>query len=109
MAVTVENLLPLPYRIVGNQKKTVRKVTFDSSYESEGEPLSAEALGLRVVEYADVSIQTGSENEAEFPVSSGWYTPSTGKIHLLNSKTSKEVASTKNVEKVTAQVEAYGW
>jgi len=109
MALTVENIGALPYRVIGAQRKSTKKVTFDNSYQSEGEPLTFKELGLSYVESADVSILNGSENESEFPVSSGYYTPSTEKIHLINAKTSKEVASTKNVEKVVAQVEAYGW
>ncbi|MGH2941060.1 MAG: hypothetical protein ACRDPE_23420 [Solirubrobacterales bacterium] len=107
MAVTATNALQVAYRIVGNQKKTVFNVAFDSSYESEGEPLTRAQLGLNSIEYSDVTILAGSESE-EFPVSSGTYDPVAQKIHLQNGKTSKEVASTKNVEKVVARVESYG-
>lgn len=98
----------LPYRVVGAQRETITKVVFDNSYESGGEPLTAAQLGLNIVESATVDITNGSENEAEFPVETGWYSASTGLIHLMNSKTSKEVASTKNVEKVEALVTARG-
>lgn len=107
MAVTVSNVLSVPYRVVGNQKKTVMNVAFDSSYENEGEPLTRAQLGLNNIEYSDVTIITGSESEA-LPVSSGTYDPVAQKIHLQNAKTSKEVASTSNMEKVVARVESYG-
>jgi hypothetical protein len=109
MALTVTNVLGVPYRRVGNQRKVVKKVVCDNSYLEGGEPLTRSELGLNVLEDVSVEILSGSENEAEFPVSSGWYTISDEKLHLLNAKTSKEVASTKNVEKVVAKVTAFGW
>jgi len=110
MAVTATSVASggLPYRVVGNQRETITEVVFDSSYEAEGEPLTAAQLGLNIVESSSVDVTNGSENEAEFPVETGYYTPATSKIHLVNSKTSKEVASTKNVEKVKALVTARG-
>lgn len=106
MAVSVENLLPVPYRIVGNQKKVVKKITFDNSYESEGEPLSAETLGLRVIESSDCNLTHGSESATLRPTSAEW---KEGKIHLIDSATGKEVESTKDMSKVVVQIEAYGW
>lgn len=114
MSATITNVLSVPYRRVGNQRKTVRKVVADNSYPSEGYAITAAELGLNnSIEYADVTILSGSENESEFPVSGGWFTTESsgtkGKLHLLNNKTSKEVATGKNVEKVAVQIEAYGW
>ena len=109
MALTVTNVLGVPYRRSGVQRKVVKKVVFDNSYQEGGESLTKAELGLNVIEDASVEILNGSENESEFPVSSGYYTISDEKLHLLNAKTSKEVASTKNVEKVVAKVTAFGW
>jgi hypothetical protein len=94
--------------VPGNERISVVEVGFSSSYTNEGETLSAEALGLKSVTFAIATVVNGSENEAEFPVDSAYYTTSNSKIHLLNSKTSKEVASTKNVEKVKVLVVAFG-
>lgn len=103
----------LPYRVVGNQRETTTEVVFDSSYESEGEPFTASQFGLNMIEgVPDVLLINGSENESEFPVDVGFITleasGTKGKIRLINAKTSKEVASTKNVEKVKALVTARG-
>jgi hypothetical protein len=90
--------------VPGNERISVVEVGFSSSYTNEGETLSAEALGLKSVTFAIATVVNGSE----FPVDSAYYTTSNSKIHLLNSKTSKEVASTKNVEKVKVLVVAFG-
>lgn len=94
--------------VPGAQVFTVNEVTFDNSYASEGEPLTASELGLKKVVFALCQPVTGSENESEFPIADAYYTPATEKIHLLNAKTGKEVASGKNVEKVKALVIAFG-
>lgn len=108
MSVTVEAVGTLPYRIVGNQRKTVKKVTFDNSYLENGEPLTWKELGLGFVEYADVNIVKGSESSTLRPTNAE-YTPSTEKIHLIDSATGKEIESTKDMSKVVVTVEAYGW
>jgi hypothetical protein len=107
MALTIANALPVPYRIVGNQKKVVKDVTFDNSYLESGEPLTATELGLNVIEYATCSVIKGSESSTLRPTNAE-YTVSTGKIHLIDSATGKEVESTKDMSKVVVRVEAYG-
>lgn len=108
MALTVTNALSVPYRIVGNQKKTVRDVTFDNSYLSEGEPLTPNELGLNVVEYATPTVIKGSESSTLRPTNAE-YTVSSQKIHLIDSATGKEMESTKDMSKVVVRVEAFGW
>lgn len=89
--------------------RTVSDVTCDSSYQSEGEPLTAEQLGLASVDYAYCFIKNGDEaKEAELFVGSPTYDPEKAVLHLNNLKTGKEVASTKNMEKVVVRVVAYG-
>lgn len=106
MAVSVKNVsTPKP---PGAERRVVCEVTFDSSYQSEGEPLTAEQLGLKFVKWANCLIINGSE-EATVRPTNAYYTPATGKIHLIDSATGKEVASTKNMEKVVVQVEAFGF
>ncbi len=107
MAVSVANVLQVPYQSSETRRRRSSTSPLDNSYELEGEPLLRSQLGLNNIEYSDVTIITGSESE-EFPVTSGTYDPVNQKIHLQNAKTSKEVASTKNVEKVVARVESYG-
>ena len=108
MAVSVSNVLAVPYRISGNQRKTVYDVTFGSSYASEGEPLPQKELGLNKIEYSEVMLTAGSESSTLRPTN-GYYTPSTEKIHLIDSATGKEVEATKDMSKVVARVTSYGW
>lgn len=115
MAVTITLVTSggLPYRIVGNQRETSGEVVFDNSYESGGEPFTASQFGLNVIEGTpNFLVINGSENESEFPVDEGFVTleagGTKGLLRLINAKTSKEVASTKNVEKVKAIVTCRG-
>lgn len=104
MAVSIANKLGLPYRIVGAQKETVRDVTFDSSYTSGGEALTAADLGLNVVERAVCNVQSvgGTVN-----VASASYDEEEELIHLFD-ETPGEVASEANVSEVVVRVVARG-
>lgn len=105
MSITVKNVLTVPYRVVGNQKKVVKDCTFDSSYLENGEPLTPAELGLNVIEYASANLIHGSEEATVRPTNAEYKEE---KLHLIDSATGKEVASTKNMEKVVVRVEAYG-
>lgn len=104
MGVSVSNPLAVPYRIVGNQKKAVRDVEFDSSYTSEGEALTKAQLGLSNIEYTNEQIRAvkGSVN-----VANASYNSAKELIHLYD-ETPGEVASEANVEGVVVRVEAFG-
>src|SRR3954453_4778260 len=107
MALTVTNVQAAT--VPGAEVRTVKQVACDSSYQAEGEPLTAKELGLGAVTYANCSIINGDEaEESELFVGAAYYTPSTEKLHLINLKTGKEVASTKKMNKVVVQVEAFG-
>jgi hypothetical protein len=92
-------------RVPGAERRTVTDVTFDNSYAEGGEPLTAEQLGLNSVDVAVCSLIHGSES-TELLAGAAWY--SGGKLHLLDVKTGKEVASTKDMSKVVVQVVAFG-
>ena len=86
---------------------TVTEITLDSSYESEGEKVTAEQLGLGSVDHAICNIIQGDEAKtAEQFVGEAFYKG--GKIHLIDAKTGKEVAGTGNMEKVKIWVTAFG-
>ena len=93
--------------VPGAERFTVTTVTFDSSYQEGGEPLTPKELGLKRVTFAICVVTNGSE-EATVRATDPFYTPSTEKIHLIDNATGKEVASTKNMEKVKVQVFAFG-
>ena len=58
MTVTVENVLSVPYRVVGNQKETVFDITFDSKYSPGGEIFPGSSIGLKnVIERGTCTIQ----------------------------------------------------
>ena len=105
MAVSVENALELPYRIVGSQKETVTDVTFDNKYLEGGETLTAANLGLSHVEQATCTIQ---EVAGEVNVASAAYDEAEELLHLFN-ETPAEVASEADVEGVVVRVVAKGY
>lgn len=105
MALTVKNL-GNP-RNVGYGFIALSEVTFDNSYQSEGEPLTAAQLNLQTVDFCNCDIVAGSESATLRPTNA-YYTPSTGKIHLIDSATGKEIASTSDMSKVKVQVAAFG-
>lgn len=95
--------------VPGAEVFNVNEVTFDSSYLSEGETLTAAELNHTKVNFAVCTILAGDEaKESELFVGQAYYTPSTEKLHLINLKTGKEVASTKNMEKVKVLVLSFG-
>lgn len=96
-------------RPMGSDYYTISTVACDSSYQSEGEPLTPRELGLRRVTFAICNILNGDEAaESELFVGLATYTPATEKLHLINLKSGKEVSSTKKMEKVVVQVVAFG-
>lgn len=95
-------------RIPGTEKKTVTNVAFDNSYQAEGEPLTAAQLDLKKVSVGSSVCQVTHGSEAEGVGSSAWYDEAAGKIHLLNSKTGKEVVGAVDCSHVVVRVTAYG-
>ena len=93
-------------RVPGSEKRTITKVTFDNSYAEGGEALTAAQLGLKKVKSALCQVIHGSEAEGS---PTAWYEPSTSKIHLIGSKTGKEVAGAVDCSKVVVEVTAYGY
>lgn len=106
MALTVTNVLPLPYRVVGNQKETAYDVTFDESYAEGGEPITNAELGLSIIERTQCDVRNGSESETN-PVDNGYHKEL--KLHLIDGKTSKEMAKEKDMSKVVLRVISRGW
>lgn len=92
-------------RVPGSERRTITKVTFDNSYQENGEALTAAQLGLKKVDFAICSVIHGSEAEGS---PTAWYEPSKGLIHLIGSKTGKEVASAVDCSKVVVEVVAFG-
>lgn len=107
MAVSTKNVLTVPYRIVGNQKETVNDVTCDSSYEEGGEALTFAQLGLNNIEFTMSNLRNSSELEAT-PVCAGFYDMTVQKIKLIDGKTGKELAGTKDASKCVVRVIARG-
>lgn len=94
-------------KVPGSQRRTVSTVTLDSSYAENGEPLTAAELGLSSVDYAHCQLLTGSEAEA---VDVGWanYNVEKSLLEVYEGKSQKQMAATKNLEKVKVQVIAFG-
>ena len=84
---------------------TVTEVTFDSSYAEGGESFTPAQAGLASIDHAFVTVVNGSE-EATVRPTNCFYKEE--KLHLIDSATGKEVAGTKNMEKVKVQVFAFG-
>lgn len=84
---------------------TLTEVAFDSSYLEGGEVFTPAQAGLATINMAFCTIINGSE-EATVRPTNCYY--SEEKLHLIDSATGKEVASTKNMEKVKVLVFAFG-
>lgn len=89
----------------GAEKRVVVEVQFDSSYLSEGESFKPSDVGLTRFSFAPTATLTNGSESEEY-VGGCYY--ASEKLHLLNVKTGKEVASEKNMEKVKALVVCYG-
>jgi hypothetical protein len=105
MSVTVENVLSLPYRKVGNRKETVKNVTFDSSYLEKGETLTKSQLGFS--QFVESAVATIKSVKGTVNVASASYDIAKEVLHLFD-ETPAEVASEANVEGMVIQVIARG-
>jgi hypothetical protein len=105
MAASVSNVQAAT--VPGAEVRTINTVTLDNSYAEGGESLTANQLGLGSVTYAQCNVTHGTES-SEVRGIAAYYTPSTAKIHVIDSATGKEVAKEKDLSKVTVQVVAYG-
>jgi len=103
MALTVKNL-GNP-RNVGYGFIALSEVTFDNSYQENGEPVTAAQLNLQTVDFCNCDIVAGSESSVLRPTNAYY---KEGKLHLIDSATGKEVESAKDMSKVKVQVAAFG-
>lgn len=93
-------------RSVGGTFMSVTEATFDSSYLEGGEAFTPANAGLTAFDYApSCQVVNGSEAEAN-PVNTAYY--GNELLHLIDGKTSKEMATTKNMEKVKVIITAFG-
>lgn len=106
MAVSAANVGDLPYRIVGAQKETTKDVTFDSSYPTNGEALTASDLGLNRVEYATAVPITGTGGGEN--VAFAKYDVTNSKLILYN-ETPAEIGNASDVSTVIVRVVARGY
>ena len=101
MAVTVKSL-----KSAGLPKfLTITEVTFDNSYAEGGEPFTPAQAGLLTIDHSWVNIKHGSESSTLRPTSC-YYEGE--KLHLIDSATGKEIASTSDMSKVVVEVFAIG-
>lgn len=106
MAVTAARVLQggLGYRISGNQKRTVSDITFDSSYPTGGEPVTAANLGLTHVHTAtcDIKAVGGTVN-----VTNVFYDDANKKLKAFD-ETPAEVAAASDLSTLVVRVTAHG-
>jgi len=102
MAVSVANV-QTP-KVAGDQRVSVKTVTFDNKYVTGGEPLTPADLGLRYVNFAiaTVSAVGGTVNVAQAS-----YDTTNSKL-LLFDETPGQVASEADVSGIKVQVVAWG-
>lgn len=96
----------LPYRVVGNQKKTVTDVAMDSSYPTGGEAVTAANLGLNRVEYATAEITTTATTTVN--ATAAGYLPATEKL-LVFDETPAEAANAADLAGLVVRVVAFGF
>lgn len=100
MAVT--NARKFNPSIVASERATVTEVTFDSSYPTGGEPLTAADLGLTKVDFAIATLKTAGTGS----VTQVWYDIANSK--LMAFAAAAQIANTTDLSAVTAQVVAFG-
>ena len=90
--------------VLGNKRVTFSTVTFDSSYPTGGEPLTAADLGLSTVEYAVCNVNTvgGTQNVANV-----WYDKANSKIKVYD-ETPGEASNTSDLSTLLVDVIAFG-
>jgi hypothetical protein len=96
----------VPYRIVGNKKETVTDVTFDSSYPTGGEAVTASDLGLsNLEEVVDLQVKTvgGTVNVANI-----FFDEVNSKLKVYD-ETPAEVADTATLATLVVRVRARGY
>jgi hypothetical protein len=93
-------------RVPGDRRQVVAEVTLDNSYETGGEPVTAEEFGLKRISYGWAMALSGTEAEAtelNF-VAFVRKTETTGVIEAYNYKTQKPIAAGKDLSKVKVLV-----
>jgi len=110
MALTITDTAPqsgVPY-VPGNLWTVTKTVVLDNSYAANGEPLSLRELGFgteAVFHHANVLSVRNLSEQAVFVPTTAYYDGE--KLHLYDAATGKELAGTKDVSKVTVQLEVY--
>ena len=105
MALTI-SLTQTPYATVfGNKKVVVLEATFDSSYATSGEALTASDFGLVRVDFAITSIKVAAN--ATDQVSNAYFDPST-ELVVLYDDDGAEISSGDDVSSLIIQVVAFG-
>ncbi len=105
MAITGKILKPKS--VPGDLWYTVSEWTLDNSYALGGEPLTLRELGFgpeAVYLNSSIELLNGTEAEAQ-PITDLSYDGS--KIHVIDGKTQKEVAETKDLSKVKFRITCY--
>src|SRR3990172_4286733 len=105
MALTFTRRGPTPYTIVGDERRTVTDVTFDTSYPTGGEAVTAAELGLHKIHTGTCCDLTATG--AAVNVASATFDHATSKI-LLYDETPAQVASTADVATTVVRVVAHG-
>lgn len=91
--------------IVGDEYRTVTDMTFDSSYPTGGEAVTAANLGLRKINHANVV--GASATGAGVNVANAIVDLTNSKV-LLYDETPAQVADNADVQTAVVRIEAYG-
>lgn len=105
MALTFTKVGTKPYIVTGHEKKTITDVTFDNSYPTGGEAVTAANLGLNNVYRADAFVKSATGGGVN--VANAFYNESTQKI-LVYDETPAEAANTADLSNLVVRVVAYG-
>jgi hypothetical protein len=91
--------------LVSTPKTTVTEVTFDNSYPTGGEAVTAADLGLSRVDYAIATVKSATGGGVN--VANVFYNIATGKI-LVYDETPAEAANAADLSTLVVQVIAWG-
>lgn len=98
-----------PYTVVGAEKQTTTDVSFDSSYPTGGEVVTAANLRLGVVDRATATIQSAATTTVN--AASAGYTPGNGtttSLLAVYDETPAEVSNGADLAGLVVRVVAYG-
>lgn len=102
MAVTISNL---DFSVAGDKRRTIGTVTFDNSYNTGGETITPQQIGLGTILFMDVSAPVSATPTTRMCS----FNNATNAFVVFTSSDGNQVAGGVDLSTFSAQFEAIGW